>query len=646
MLDRILEGYLKSFSEEFDFDDLDQSELFEHFVNYCIISRLHPEPFELDSVRVGGGQDTGIDGIAILVNDHLISSKREIDFFKDKLRRLDVQFVFIQSKTSSKFDKGEIGTFIFGVRDFFEKTPSLRTNDYINNLRELKEYIYDLSIHMDKSPTCQMYYTAAGKWLSDEDLIGRINLDTSVLKQTQLFSDVNFIPIDAEKIKNIYLSLKRKVIKEILFDKHTILPKILNVQEAYIGILPCIEYLKLICDEEEYLQRFLFYDNIRDFQGNNPVNQEIRDTINDASQNDKFILLNNGITIVAKAINKVGASFKIIDYQIVNGCQTSHVLYLNRRFLTPNVYLPIKLIVTNDNEVTNQIIKATNRQTEVKIEAFEALSPFHKKLEEYYTTFDKEKDQRLYYERRSKQYDALPIKPEHIITIAGQVNCFMAMFINEPHSTHRYYGELLKSNKSKIFLEDHSLYPYYISGYGLYLLDQFFKQKKLNTNFKRFRYHLLMMFRLLVEKNEIPPLNSKKVDAYCIQMQSTLWDRKRSLEIFEEAISILNAVLGRISYDYREAARRRAFTLELIDLIGNKSGKKKISTATVDREIGDVKTFSDIKGYGFIENESESSIFFHINDVRNHFILKEGDRVEFNLLRTEKGPKALDVELI
>ncbi len=78
--------------------------------------------------------------------------------------------------------------------------------------------------------------------------------------------------------------------------------------------------------------------------------------------------------------------------------------------------MPIKIIVTDNMDVTNDAIKATNWQTEVKKEAFESLSPFHKKLEEFYATFDKEKNQRLYYERRSKQYENQPIKKHLIVT--------------------------------------------------------------------------------------------------------------------------------------------------------------------------------------------------------------------------------------
>jgi hypothetical protein len=64
--------------------------------------------------------------------------------------------------------------------------------------------------------------------------------------------------------------------------------------------------------------------------------------------------------------------------------------------------------VTDDIDITNMVIKATNRQTEVKVEAFESLQPFHKQLEDFYNTFKDIKP--LYYERRSKQYDFLTIK--------------------------------------------------------------------------------------------------------------------------------------------------------------------------------------------------------------------------------------------
>ena len=318
MKDKILTSYLNDFISGKSTSVYDEAKAFEHFANYCIVSREHPENFEFENVSVGGTEDLGIDGIAVLVNEHLVMSKLEIDFFKSSLRRLDAQFFFIQSKTSAKFSASDIGNFIFGVKRFFGQKPPEKANADIRNLIELKEYIYESSIDMDSPPICHLFYVSTGKWVGDQHVQDRIDEGVSELKKTDLFSEVKFSPIDIDAIKSIYKELKLKVTKEINFERHTILPPANGVREAYIGILPCKEYLKLITDGDGNLLRRLFYDNVRDFQGNNPVNREINDTLNDQQMNDKFALFNNGITVVAESINKVGTSFRIKDYQIVN----------------------------------------------------------------------------------------------------------------------------------------------------------------------------------------------------------------------------------------------------------------------------------------------------------------------------------------
>ena len=105
--------------------------------------------------------------------------------------------------------------------------------------------------------------------------------------------------------------------------------------------------------------------------------------------------------MIAKTVRATGNKFHIEDYQIVNGCQTSHVLFDNRNLLDDSVVVPLRLIATDDEDVTASIVKATNRQTEVKEEQLIALSDFQKKIEAYFQTFPA--GERLYYERRSRQ---------------------------------------------------------------------------------------------------------------------------------------------------------------------------------------------------------------------------------------------------
>lgn len=328
MEDRILLSYLNDFAEEYELAECQENEIFEHFVNYCIISRFHAGNFELDDVIVGGSQDAGIDGIAMIVNDHIVNSKEEIIDYVNLLGRIDVQFIFIQSKTAKKFSSGELNKFLFGVEEFFKPNPAIPINEQIQNIRELHDYIYEYGAKVHKNPKCDMYYVTTGQWVGDKHLSGVIDVSIKRLESMNLFSEVVFHPVDLEKLKSIYKVLKYKVERQINFSNNTYLPAIENVDEAYIGILPCQEYFKLICDEEGLLQRSLFYDNVRDYQGNNSVNLEVIDTLKNPSDIDKFVLLNNGITIVAKEIpNKRGSLFTVSDYQIVNGCQTSHILY-------------------------------------------------------------------------------------------------------------------------------------------------------------------------------------------------------------------------------------------------------------------------------------------------------------------------------
>jgi cold shock CspA family protein len=491
-----------------------------------------------------------------------------------------------------------------------------------------------------------MYYVTTGKWKNDSNVLARVEASVTKLKSTDLFRDIIFSPVDSERLKKIYRELKHKIENEILFERHTILPTMEKVREAYIGIIPVSEFMKIIMDEDGNLRKHLFYDNVRDYQGNNSVNREISETLKDSVQNDKFALMNNGLTIVAKSINKVGAKFKLKDYQIVNGCQTTHVLFRNRDFLNDQVYLPIKLIVTDDIETTNLIIKATNRQTEVKIEAFESLSPFHKKLEEFYTTFGATRNPHLYYERRSKQYDHLPIGKNYIISLTAQVKSFISMFLNEPQSTHRYYGELLNSYRNRIFVENHSPFPYYLSGYAYNKVERYFAENKLNRRYKKFKYHLLLLFRLQSEPFNVPFLDSKKIDSYCDHLLRELSDEEKSLLIFKKSIKLIDETVKQAQISYNASTRRRAFTERLLNQL---NGKQTLTSAKVRLMEGSITSFSRVKGYGLIRSKNiKEDIIFYNHDLSSADVdgINLNSVVKFNLVENSVGSFAKNITIL
>ncbi len=64
------------------------------------------------------------------------------------------------------------------------------------------------------------------------------------------------------------------------------------------------------------------------------------------------------------------------------------------------------------------------------------------------------------------------------------------------------------------------------------------------------------------------------------------------------------------------------------------------------RTNGIVKWFNDGKGYGFITpEESDKDCFVHYSAIQGEGFrsLKEGERVEFDLVQNDKGPAAENV---
>ena len=645
MQDRILDAYLKAFTEDYGLGTLDEGSAFELFVGHLVTSRYFAGQFEPDEVSTGGGGDLGIDGLAIIVNDNIAHAVEDVDYFRKQLRRLDVQFHFVQAKTSPSFDSAAIGTFFAGVRSFLGSDLPADANVAIRDAHALKEHVYDQSVHMDAAPTCTLHYACTGSWQAQPALLTRIEQGASDLKRLALFSKVDFVPWDADRLKSLHRALHGRVVREISFEKHTIVPPIQGVQEAFIGILPCKEYLKLLVGDDGELDRRLFYDNVRDFQGHNSVNLEIAQSItNSPDRSDRFVLLNNGVTIVASDVSKVGARFRLSEYQIVNGCQTSHIIFMNRDKLSDEAHLPLKLIVTNDVEVMTDITQATNRQTEVKREAFESLRPFQKRLEELYLAMGRSLDEPLYYERRSKQYDHLDAQRDRVVSLPQQLNCFMAMFLNEPHSTHRYYGELLHAYGARVFSDSHSPMPYFTSGLALSTVERLLAKGTLPRHLRPFKHHLLMVIRMQATSDEIPPLNAhRRLDSYCGRLIEMLTDRARATSAFVAAADVLEGALERLEPAREGPARRRAFTELVIDQVGLGAAM----SAGVDRVTGRVQAFSDTKGFGHIEVASGERYFVHYSDITGdgYRTLLAGQTVSFVPVEDIPSARATDVQV-
>ena len=302
----------------------------------------------------------------------------------------------------------------------------------------------------------------------------------------------------------------------------------------------CKDFITILSDSDNRMLTNIFEDNVRDFQGYNSVNNEIQDTLNSSEDQPRFGLLNNGITIVAKSILSTGDWVEIYDYQIVNGCQTSYILFDNKDRLCDNAYVVVKLIeVTNEN-ISDRVIYTTNRQTEVKSEAFVATKLFHKRLQDYYNSVPME--YRLYYERRSKQYDLDDsITKNKVVTVTQQIQSYLAMFLNEPQSTHRYYGELLHAYTNKLFLETDEYEPYFCAAYFNYYVDQQIRTGKLDKKYKKFKFHIICAMRILLAGSSVVFGQSKQQRKICEKLWKAIENDELMQRVMQDAVTCVDS---------------------------------------------------------------------------------------------------------
>jgi hypothetical protein len=568
-MDRITKALLDEFIQQNGLETLPEDKAFEHFAGYLVTAGHYPDSFSTDDICVGAGGDCGIDCITVLVNGSLVTEPEEIEDLASTNGYLDITFVFTQAERSPGFETAKIGQFAFGVRDFFSDRPQFPRNDKMQFYGRIWQAILERSRFFKKgNPQCFLYYVTTGKWTDDQNLSIRRDAARKDVDDLGLFRRVVFECVDAERLQRLYRESQNAVAVEITFLERTVIPDIPGVEQAYLGLLPATEYLKLVENESQEMLTAIFYDNVRHWQEWNTVNNEIRNTLSGTDTKVLFPLLNNGVTVVARRINPTANRFLIEDYQVVNGCQTSFVLHECRDLLDAKTMIPIRLIATRDDGIKNAIIKATNRQTQVSDEQLFALSDFPKQIEAYFPTFDGKR--KLYYERRSRQYNSVSgIEKVRVVNMTMLVRAFASMFLKLPHRTTRNYKALLRQIGTDIFNKEHRLEPYYVSAFAHYRLEYLFRNQTIDAILKPARYHLLLAFRLLTQPDDPPPMNSHQMEKYCAAIGETLWDEDKCRDMFVTAAKHVEAVAsGNL---HRDNIRTEPFTNALLtDLGGHK----------------------------------------------------------------------------
>lgn len=559
IMDRITQSMVDAFNNDLNIGILDTSTLFEYFSNYCVVNNVYGlSDFDLDDITTGSGTQ-GIDGIAIIVNQKLVQTTDDIDTLINLNQNISVKFVMIQTKTSSSFDNAEITNFLTYTQLFFGEDESIFHTQEMQKFIELKNYIFSRGNKLKKNPELLLYYVTLGTWNDDENLNSAISVGKAALRTTNLFSNIDFSPCGSAEIQDLYRKTRSKLSATFRFEKRITMYSLNDDEIGYSGVLPFKEFRKLILEDTGAVKP-VFEDNIRDYLGPNPdVNKSIKETIISGNVN-AFSMLNNGITVVASSITMPGDIATIEDYQIVNGCQTSNILIENMEFSENIDYLiiPIRIIVTKDENLKNEITKATNSQTAIKKEQLEALSTFQKNLEEYYKTYTN--IDALVYERRTGQYRDSDIQKNRIVSIPTQIKTVSAMFLNEPSAVSGQYGTVAKRVGNKIFKISDKLIMYYVSALSLYKIENLFKTNKIDKKYRRSRYLAMMLFRIVMSKEKLPKFNQRKMEEYCQNLLDILDDNDKCEKVFKLIVDYIVSKGNEIDIDNRKCFERKETT--------------------------------------------------------------------------------------
>lgn len=548
-MDRITTSLLNEYIKSNELEKLDTATAFEYFVSYSLASKVYRSSFDVSELSTGGGGDGGLDSIFFIINGKLVTKIDELNDIADSSTYLDVDAIFIQSKTSSDFNGQAISSFFDSIKYFVRDNCNIKYNHKVQLLHELWIAILDRSNMMvNRIPNCHAFYVTTGRWVDDDELC-RIIKDKKIdLYDEGVFNLIDYSMLGAKEIQKVYQETKNKLSVQINFQNKITLPDIDGISEAHLGVVGFNDFKKIVQDEDNNIYN-IFYDNVRDFQGYNKVNTKIRKTLED-KKFDLFCVLNNGVTIVAKTLISTGNRFTIQDYQIVNGCQTSNVLHDCRDVKgIEDVYVPIKLIVTESEDIKTNITLANNSQTEVKVEHLESLSNFHKELELYFES--ENSGVRLYFERRSMQYNAdSTIKKTQIISIPVLIKSFASMFLLSPHLVNGYYGTIVSKFSDEMFINNHRLEAYYASGLCFYRIEQYFRSGDIKTENKKGRYFILMVVILLIFGKKLPQFNSNKMMKNSNQLISILNNESLSLDLLKVAEKIFEG--AKLDFDKRQ----------------------------------------------------------------------------------------------
>lgn len=394
--------------------------------------------------------------------------------FSNAKRTPELTLYLVQATRTESFEEAKLNAALQTVRDLLDlsKTPDQLNYSYSQTLvRQATIFRDAMRTLAGVHPQVSLQFVMASKGTTDnihpnvrgrakelEDLMGSLIIGSEA---TARFLGARELYELTGRVPSYTLGLR--------FVENQI-----SAGNSYIVLSNLKDYYDFITDDTGNLRRYIFEWNVRDFQGEVEVNKDIKRTLEAAPGSVQFWWLNNGITILASKASIVDKDITLNDVQIVNGLQTSYRIH-ERISADParqeERALLCRIIVTQDPETRDSIIKATNFQTTVSPVSLRAHDPIQRHIESFLLS------KKWYYDRRKNYYKNLRKPADRIVSPTYLAQAIMAMGLCEPDNSRARPTSLIKDDKEykRVFDESVALAVYLWAAVQMKRIDAFLR---------------------------------------------------------------------------------------------------------------------------------------------------------------------------
>ena len=442
---------------------ISDDEFFEMFSASQVLKEYDISDEEVEQGICDASGDGGCDGIYLFADQALVTSEFNVDNAK---KGVVLDLVILQAKTCCGFSESAIQNWKTTCGNLMDISKGLtqdafqsRYNEKVRCLFEMFRSTYIALVRKSPKLNVRFCYVTKGMEVHptvQEQANELVAMIKKLFPSPTTSCTVTFITAQA------LLDLAQKVVDNEFFLRLAGQPIICTQDTAYIALVKLNDYFHFIANDKNELVKHIFEANVRDYQGNVVVNQDIQESLeSEASEN--FWWLNNGATIVAsEACLTLGTEIRITDPEIVNGLQTSTEIfkYFSRhpeKLESEQRSLLVRIIVPSDEASRDKIIFATNNQTQILKSTLRVTDLVHRQIELYF------KSKELYYDRRKNYYKNAGKKPAQIVSVVFLSQCLMSVLLARPNDARARPSTLLTEDSvyNCLYSEKQPLAVYY-----------------------------------------------------------------------------------------------------------------------------------------------------------------------------------------